>query len=154
MAKTWLICWILGMCLVDCLQENILEKLHDHCFISIISNLPFDSHWACLKLCARSNVYTWLSTYSIILFFRLASNVFSIALHTKLGLSHPLVLWVSHYICNQPLDLMGFHLLCYIHGGERTTSHDVVWNAFVVIVKDARFHVSKKQTHVLSPVPM
>jgi hypothetical protein len=28
---------------------------------------------------------------------------------------------------------MGIHLLCYTHGGERTTSHDVVWDAFVCI---------------------
>ncbi len=43
---------------------------------------------------------------------------------------------------------MGIHLLRYAHGEERTTLHD----ALVAIVRDARFHVSQKQTHVL-PTP-
>ncbi len=59
-------------------------------------------------------------------FFCLLSNIFSIALHTKLDLSHPLVLGVSHCIYNQPLDLMEIHLLRCTHGGERTMSHDIV----------------------------
>ncbi len=43
----------------------------------------------------------------IIPFFRLHSNVFSTTLHIRLGLSHPLILGVSHCIYNQPLDFMG-----------------------------------------------
>jgi len=37
---------------------------------------------------------------------------------------------------------MGIHLLHYVHGGERTTSHGVVQNAFKAIARDAKFHVS------------
>jgi hypothetical protein len=33
---------------------------------------------------------------------------------------------VSHYICSQPLDPIGIHLLCYAHGGEMIISHDVM----------------------------
>jgi len=46
------------------------------------------------------------------------------------------------------IEAMGIHLFCYIHNGERIASHDVVRDAFAFIVKDARFHVLQKQTHV------
>jgi len=51
---------------VDQLQETILEILHDHSFFSIISDMYFDSHWACLKFCARPSAKAWLFAYSII----------------------------------------------------------------------------------------
>jgi hypothetical protein len=54
----------------------------------------------------------------------------SATLHTRLGLSHPLIFGVSHYICNLPLDPMGIHFLCCTHGGERATLHDVVQDVF------------------------
>lgn len=73
-----------------------------------------------------------------------------LTLHTRLGLSHPFVLGVSHCICNQPLDPIEIHLLLCMHGGERTTLNDVVQNAFMIIVKDTKFHVSWK-THILPP---
>jgi len=92
---------------IDHLQENILKRLHDHCFVCILFYLLSDSHWTCLKSCVGLIVGTWLLTRPIIFFFRLPSSVFSTTLHTRLGLSHPLILGVSHYICNQPLDFMG-----------------------------------------------
>jgi hypothetical protein len=98
-------------------------------------------------------VDVWLLIRLIILFFHLPSNVCSTTLHTKLGLSHPLVLGVSHCVCNQPLDPMGIHLLYCEHGGERMTSHDVVQNVFTTIARNVGFHVSQKQTHVLPPQP-
>jgi hypothetical protein len=67
-----------------------------------------------------------LSIHPIILFFHLASNVFSIVLRIRLGLSHPLVLRVSHCICSQLLNPMGIKIFRYIHGGERMALHDVV----------------------------
>jgi hypothetical protein len=79
----------------------------------------------------------WLLTCLVILFFHLLSDDFSTTLHTRLGLSQPLILGVSHYICNQPLDPMGIHLLCCMHGGERMASHDVVQDVFGAIAKDA-----------------
>jgi hypothetical protein len=38
------------------------------------------------------------------------------------------------------LGFVGIHLLHDVHGGERTASHDV----FVIIVRNARFHVSQE----------
>lgn len=47
---------------------------------------------------------------------------------------------------------MGIHLLYYVHGGERTTSHGVVRDALTSIAGDAKFHVLQEQTQVL-PLP-
>jgi hypothetical protein len=46
---------------------------------------------------------------------------------------------------------MGIHFLHCAHGGERITSHDVVSDAFVFIMRDASFHILCEQTHVLLP---
>ncbi len=53
-----------------------------------------------------------------------------ITLCSRLGLSHPLVLGVSHCIYSQPLDLMGIHLLCYTHGEEESILHDIFTRCF------------------------
>ncbi len=107
-----------------------------------------------LKSCARLDVGAWLLARSIIHFFHLLSNIFFTTLCTRLGLSHPLVLGVSHYICSQPLDPMGIHLFRCAHGEEKMASHDVVQIVFVTIVKIAGFHVSQKKIHVISPLAL
>jgi hypothetical protein len=92
----------------------------------------------------------WLSVCPIILFIHLASNIFlHDAMCTKLGLPHMLTFGLSHYIYGQPLDLMGIHLFCCAHGGEKTTSHNVIWDAFVSITKYVGFHGVREQTHIL-----
>jgi hypothetical protein len=126
--------------------------LHDHSFTNIIFYLPSNLHWGLLKSCVELGVSIWLLTRVIILFFHLALDVLSTMLHTRLGLSHPLVLGVSHYVCNMCLDPMGIHLLCCTHGGERTTLHVVMWDAFEAIVENMRIHDLWEQTHVLPPL--
>jgi hypothetical protein len=74
-------------------------------------------------------------------------------LHTRLGLFHPLVLRVSHYICSQLLNPMGIHIFRCTHGGESMALHVVVRDVFMVIAKDGGFQISQKQTHVLPPLP-
>jgi len=78
------------------------------------------------RLCARASADVWLSPCPIIMFFYLTLDVFSIALPIKLGLSHPLVLEVSHYIYNQPLHLIGINLFYCIHVGARMVLHNIV----------------------------
>jgi len=68
----------------------------------------------------------WLSVRPIILLFILGFRYFSIVLCIRLCLFYLLVLGASHYICSQPLDLMGIHLLHHTHGEEKMTLHDVV----------------------------
>ncbi len=44
---------------------------------------------------------------------------------------------------------MGIHLLCYTHGNECITTHDVICDTFVAIGRDVGFHVGQEQLHVL-----
>ncbi len=113
--------------------------------------MAFDSHHARLKFCIGSKASVWFFAHLIIPPFHLAYNVFSFVLHTKLGLHHSLTLRVIHWICGQPLHLVRTHLFYCSHGAEWIASHDTIQNAFASIVKNARFHVSCEQTHVLPP---
>jgi len=103
----------------------------------------------CSRSCVGPSVGAWLFAHLAIPCFHLPSDVFSFVLWTRLGLPHPLVLNLTHYIYDQLLDPMGIHLLHYVHGGERVISHDVIWDVFASIVKNVRFHILQKQTHVL-----
>jgi hypothetical protein len=44
---------------------------------------------------------------------------------------------------------MGIHLLRCVHGIERTKTHDVIRDTFATIVRDASFHMGRKQLHAL-----
>jgi hypothetical protein len=63
-----------------------------------------------------------------------------------------MTLSLTHYVCGESLNPLGIHFLRCAHGREKTTSHDVVQDAFASIVKDAGFHVLWEQTYVL-PLP-
>jgi len=133
--------------------DRISKRLHDHSFTKHPFWFIFDLHQMHLKSCVKLNADVCLLAHLIILFFHLP-YFFSTTLHTRLGFSHHLVLGVSHYICNQPLDFMGIYLFCWTHGGERMILHDVMWNAFVVIATNVGLHMLQDQTHVLpSPSP-
>jgi hypothetical protein len=128
---------------VDWFQKNISNKLHDHYFSNIISKMILNSHHVHLKSCVGPSVNAWLFVHLVILSFHLALDVFYFVSCIRLGLPHPLTLKLIHYICGQPLNLVGTHLLCCSHGGEWIASHNVVQNVFTSIVKDTWFHVSK-----------
>jgi hypothetical protein len=81
-------------------QKNISERLQNHSFINILFNLPFDLHQRHLRLCVRLGAKVWFLACLIIFLFHLPLDVFSITLCTRLGLSHPLILGVSHCVCN------------------------------------------------------
>jgi hypothetical protein len=36
------------------------------------------------------------------------------------------------------------HFFCYVHGGEKMMSHDIMQDAFMAIVRKVGFHVSQK----------
>jgi len=42
---------------------------------------------------------------------------------------------------------MNIHLLCCVHGNERTKTHDAICDIFVTIAQDVGFHVGRKQLH-------
>jgi hypothetical protein len=85
-------------------QENTSKNVHDHSFFSIISKLSLDCHYTWLKSCVGLGSSAWLSTRPIIPSFRMASNIFSLTLHTRLSLPHPMAHGFSRCICDQTID--------------------------------------------------
>ncbi len=81
---------------LDRFQKNILNRLYNHSFFSIIFNMSFDSQCACLKSCV------WLFACLFIPPFCLTSNIFLFALCTTFGLPHLLTFKVTHCIYDQP----------------------------------------------------
>ncbi len=114
----------------------------------IILNMTYDSHHVCLKSCIGSRLGAWLFTHLVIPSFCVTFNIFSLTLCTELGLPHPMIIGLTHYICGQSLNLMGVHLLQCSHGNECTTFHDVVQNTFISIVKNVKFCIFREYTHV------
>jgi hypothetical protein len=123
--------------------------MHEHSFSNIISKLYNNYHRVQLRSCALG-LSAWLSIHPIISFFRMASDIFSLILHTKLGLPHPTIHGLSQCICSQAINPIGIHLLCCVHGGKHMATNDAIQNSFTSIVKDVGFHVLYKQTHLLS----
>jgi hypothetical protein len=77
-------------------------------------------------------------------------NIFSSTLHTKLGLLPLMTHGLSQCICGQSINSTSIHIFCFVHGRKCTSTHDAVRGFFTSIVRDVRFHVLHKQTHVLS----
>jgi hypothetical protein len=123
---------------LDQFQENIYNILHDHFFFSIIFDMVFYLHCACLRSCVGLGTSAWLFTYPFIQPFCLPFDVFSFALRIKLGLPHPLALKVTHCICGEPLNVLGTHLSGCSHGGEWIASDDAIQNAFASIAEKQR----------------
>jgi hypothetical protein len=65
-----------------------------------------------------------------------------------LGLPHPSITCIR-YVCIHPIDPMGIHLLCCVHGNKHTKTHDVIRNTFATTARDAGFHMGQKQLHAL-----
>jgi len=64
------------------------------------------------------------------------------------GFSHPIALDLDGCICGQLIDLMRVHFQLFSLG-KCIETHDVIYDVFVSIVKDVKFHVSE-ETHVFS----
>ncbi|CAM6102357.1 unnamed protein product [Calypogeia fissa] len=58
----------------------------------------------------------------------------------------------SSCVCGHPLDPVGIHILRCSHGSERTATHDDIHDVLAAITRDAGYHVSTEQTHVLLAV--
>ncbi len=134
---------------MDRFQENILKSVHKHSFSSIISKLSLNFLHNLLKSYASPSSKVWLYVCLVIPSFRMASNILSSTLCTRLGLLHPTIRSFSQCICGQAIDLTWIHVFRYAQGGERTVTHDAIRDSFTSIVKDVKFQVLRKQTHVL-----
>ncbi|CAM6098052.1 unnamed protein product [Calypogeia fissa] len=80
------------------------------------------------------------------------SFIFSTSLWVRLGLPHPGLLGQPSCVCGHPLDPVGTHILRCSHGSERMATHDDLRDVLAIITRDAGYHVSTEQTHVLPAV--
>jgi hypothetical protein len=115
---------------VYCLKENISKRLHNHSFTNILFYLPSNSHQVCLRSCVGPSAKAWLLARPIILFFRLPLDVFSTTLHTRLGLSHLVVLRISHYIVTNLWILWGSTFFI-VHMVGRGLPHIILCKMFL-----------------------
>ncbi|CAM6086604.1 unnamed protein product [Calypogeia fissa] len=82
----------------------------------------------------------------------MSSFIFTSSLLVQLGLPHPGLLGQPSCVCGHRLDPMGTHILRCSHGSKRTVTHDDIRNMLAAIARDAGYHVSTEQTHVLPAV--
>ncbi len=122
--------------------------MHDHSFSNIILKLSLNYHWVQLRSYACLGSGAWFFACLIIPSFKMAFDILSLTLCTRLNLPHPIVHSLSQCLCSQLIDSTRIHLLCYDHWGEHIVVHDVVQDYFASIASDVRFHVSREQTHV------
>ncbi len=78
--------------------------MHEHTFFSIISNMISDFHDTHLKSCIGLRSKAWFSTHLVIPSFHMAFDIFSIKLHIRLDLSHPMAIGLTHYIYGYPIN--------------------------------------------------
>jgi hypothetical protein len=130
-------------------QNFILQCLHHNTFWSTLSNMIFEAHYAQILSCSNPRASAWLTIQPIFPSIQLTSMVFSIVLWIQPGVPHPSITNILWCVCTHPIDLMGMHVLCCVHGNERITTHGIVHNTFATIAQDVGFHVGWKQLHVL-----
>ncbi|CAM6088894.1 unnamed protein product [Calypogeia fissa] len=82
----------------------------------------------------------------------MSSFIFTTSLRVRLGLPHPGLLGQPSCVCGHPLDPVGTHILQCSHGSERTATHDDFRDVLAAIARDAGYHVSTEQTHVLPAI--
>ncbi|CAM6084315.1 unnamed protein product [Calypogeia fissa] len=82
----------------------------------------------------------------------MSSFIFTTSLPVRLGLPHPGLLGQPSCVCGHPLDPVRTHILHCSHGSEWTATHDDLHNVLAAIARDAGYHVSTEQTHVLPAV--
>jgi hypothetical protein len=99
--------------------------------------------------CSGPGAGIWFIIQLVFLAFQLFSLVSSTTLHMQLGLPHSSITNILWCVCTHPIDLMGIHLLCCVHGNEHIRTHDAICNTLTTIAQDTGFHVGQKQLHVL-----
>lgn len=96
--------------------------MHEHSFSNIISTFFSNCHHIWLRSCACPCLGAWLCARLLIPFFKMALNIFSSTLCTRLDVHHPMVHDFSRCICGQAIDPIKIHLFRCAHG-ESARSH-------------------------------
>ncbi len=127
------------------LQENTSKNVHEHSFSNIISKLFLDCHCVWLRSLCRLKL-------ECLVFCLLTHPIFQDGLcrffFTKLGFPHPTVHNIFLCICGQSINSTRIHLFCCVHKRKHMVTHDAIHKHFTSIVRDAKFHVLCKQTHL------
>jgi hypothetical protein len=66
---------------------------------------------------------------------------FSTTLCTQLGLPQFSIADIFQCVCTHSINLIGIHLLHYVHGNECVKTHDVIHDTFATIAQDVGFHM-------------
>lgn len=77
------------------MQFSLMDQLHEHEFTSLLIDVPLDVMWAHLHSCASPTSRAWLLACFNTFSFCLSFVHFFIALHVRLGISHPTILHFS-----------------------------------------------------------
>jgi hypothetical protein len=93
----------------------------------MLSDGIFEAHCAQILSCYGPRVGVWFITWSVFPTFWLSSPFLSTTLRTWLGLPHPSIASIFQCVCTHPIDPMGIHLLCCVHGNERIGIHDAIY---------------------------
>jgi len=119
------------------LQDSILERLHHHTLSNIFFDGTSKAHHAQILSCFSVRTSAWLTFQLIFPAFRLFSLIFCITFCTRLGLPCPSIISISQCVCTHPIDPLGIHLLCCVHGNEHIGTHNVIRDTFAAIARDA-----------------
>ncbi len=128
-------------------QDSISEHLHHNTLSIMLFDRTSEVHCAQILSCSSSRVGTWLTTWLVFPTFQLSSSNFYTTFYMWLGLPNPSIVGIPW--CVHPIDLMGIHFLCCVHGNEHTITHDAICDTFVAITWDVGFHVGWEQLHAL-----
>jgi hypothetical protein len=110
------------------LQDSIFEHPHHHTLSNMLFNRIFETHHVLIISCFGLGVSVWFIVRPIFTSFWLASLVFSTTLQLWLILPHPSFTSILRCICTHPIDLMGIHLLRYVHDNEHTNPLCSSWH--------------------------
>ncbi len=130
--------------LCDSSGSNKGKQLLGLTFKRLISLLLSDSNF---QLFALSWYFVSLSSHFFVSCLLL--DLFFIALCTKLGLSYPLILGCHIAFVTILWILLRFIVFHCMHGGERTTLHDIVRNVFTTISYVARVNPCPSTPHLV-----
>ena len=130
-------------------QQRLSDKLASSTFDQLVADVPTDEARARLRSVAGPGAGAWITASPIIVSLQMAPDLYTTAIRTRLGLSHPGLQGHLTCICGHSMDAQGTHLLRCPRGGERTAAHDAVRDAIAAIASESSYRVSREQSHQL-----
>jgi hypothetical protein len=118
----------------------------------MLFNKTFEAFCAWIVSCSNLGVGTWLTTWLVFPTFRLSSLVFCTTFRAWLGPPQLLIANIPWCVCTHPIDPMGVHFLCCVHGNKHTRTHDAIHDTFFVIARNVDLHVGWEQLHAFPSI--